>query len=348
MSVSVDLNNTERVMYQGNNHVKCIYGPNNTLLWSEEEYFTVETLVGGNSIVGLLKNQGSSSELITLYYWINTYPNAARDNYTGTITSSRSGNVYISGLNAGDKVRFYRAEQTSWRYADSDYVRFVINSCNLYGNIASLFGFVSTPPSYACFNMFNGCGIVDASGLIIPWNTLSENCFLQTFLNCTTLTGQPALTSQNLAQFCYRAMFRGCHALTDVAPIYTKNINVQWPFYCMYQLCNGFTSVTIPEFQGYYQRCLGGMFWGCPNLTSAEVKVPSGLSLPNSPFTQMFVNCSSLNSVKCNADTFVSTPFTNTNWLSGVASTGTFTKKAGTNWASGASGIPTGWTVVEE
>lgn len=348
MSVTVNLNNTERVMYRGNNHVKCIYGPNNQLLWTEEEYLTIETLVGGNSIVGLLKNQGSDSEFITLYYWVNTTPNANRDNYTGILTSSRSNNVYINGLSAGDKIRFYRAEQTSWRYSDSDYVRFVVNSGNVYGNIASLFGYVSTPPEYACYNLFNSCGIVDASGMIIPWDTLSQNCFMNTFINCTSLTGQPSLPSQNLAQFCYRAMFRGCHSLTNIAPIYTKNINVQWPFYCMYQLCNGFTSVTIPEFQGYYLGCLGGMFWGCPNLTSVVVNVPSGLSLPNSPFTQMFINCTSLNSVKCNADTFSSTPFTNTNWLSGVASTGTFTKATGANWASGASGIPTGWTVIEE
>lgn len=345
MSVSVDLNNTERVMYQGNNHVKCIYGPNNQLLWSEEEYFTIEST---GAAIGV-QCYGNATP-VTLYYWINKYPNANRDNYDGTLTATTNGN-YIQNHQSGDVIRFYRAETTAWGSStSSDYNKFRIATGNhkIYGNIASLFGFVSTPSAYACFNMFAYESVYDASGLIIPWNTLSESCFYQTFLNCTTLAAQPALTSQNLAQFCYRAMFRGCHALTDVAPIYTKNINVQWPFYCIYQLCNGFTSVTIPELQGYYQGCLGGMFWGCPNLTSAEVKVPSGLSLPNSPFTQMFVNCSSLNSVKCNADTFASTPFTNTNWLSGVASTGTFTKKAGTNWASGASGIPEGWTVVEE
>ena len=54
-------------------------------------YFTIETLQSGG--VGLLKNQGSNSDLITLYYWVNTIPNTNRDNYTGILTSSRSGNV---------------------------------------------------------------------------------------------------------------------------------------------------------------------------------------------------------------------------------------------------------------
>jgi hypothetical protein len=36
------------------------------------------------------------------------------------------------------------------------------------------------------------------------------------------------------------------------------------------------------------------------------------------------------------------------NWVSGVASSGNFYKKSGVTIPSGVSGIPSGWTVVDE
>ena len=61
----------------------------------------------------------------------------------------------------------------------------------------------------------------------------------------------------------------------------------------------------------------------------------------------MFSNCTSLNYIKCLA-TDISAPSCTNNWVSGVASTGTFVKAASMNdWATGSSGIPEGWSVLD-
>ena len=60
----------------------------------------------------------------------------------------------------------------------------------------------------------------------------------------------------------------------------------------------------------------------------------------------MFYGCTSLNSVTCLATDISATDCTK-DWLSGVASSGTFTKAAGVDWSgkTGFDGIPSGWTV---
>lgn len=348
MSVTVNLNNTERVMYQGNNHVKCIYGPNNQLLWSEEEYFIVELV--DTSTLGL-QCYGSATP-VTLYYWVNTIPNAARDNYTGTITANSSGS-YIQNLASGDKIRFYRAETTAWRGdTTSDYNKFRIGTGNtkIYGNIASLFGFNQTIPQYACFQMFAYEGVKDASGLILPWNSLSTGCFQSMFLSCSVMNALPVLPATDLSgcNDCYRTMFRGT-ACTGMATMFIKNIDGttgNTNFYCMYQLCPNITSVTVPELTFTNSGRLWGAFWGCAGLTTAEVKIPTNYSIPQYAYRQLFYGCSNLNDVTCLATSFASNTFND--WLNGVAASGTFTKAAGVTWTSGASGIPSGWTVVEE
>ena len=61
----------------------------------------------------------------------------------------------------------------------------------------------------------------------------------------------------------------------------------------------------------------------------------------------MFSGCSSLNYIKCLATDISATDCTG-NWVSGVASTGTFVKNASmTSWTEGTSGIPNGWTVQD-
>ena len=60
----------------------------------------------------------------------------------------------------------------------------------------------------------------------------------------------------------------------------------------------------------------------------------------------MFYGCTSLNAVTCLA-TDMSAVIPTYNWLSGVASTGTFTRAKDVEWNSGPSGIPEGWTVAD-
>jgi hypothetical protein len=59
----------------------------------------------------------------------------------------------------------------------------------------------------------------------------------------------------------------------------------------------------------------------------------------------MFQNCTNLSYIKCLA-TNLSASSCVSNWVNGVAASGTFVKKTGVSaWTTGSSGIPSGWTV---
>jgi hypothetical protein len=85
------------------------------------------------------------------------------------------------------------------------------------------------------------------------------------------------------------------------------------------------------------------MFNGCTSLTTAP-ELPA-TALTNYCYNYMFYGCSKLNYIKALFTTTPSTSYTN-NWVSGVASSGTFVKNKNATWnVTGTSGIPSGWTV---
>lgn len=90
--------------------------------------------------------------------------------------------------------------------------------------------------------------------------------------------------------------------------------------------------------------CYSSMFWGCINLAVAP-ELPA-TTLVNSCYQNMFYGCTNLSTIKCLA-TDITASLSLQIWLANVASTGTFYKAAGVEWPEGASGIPSGWTVVE-
>ena len=87
------------------------------------------------------------------------------------------------------------------------------------------------------------------------------------------------------------------------------------------------------------------MFAGCTSLTNAPALPATTLNFMC--YSSMFRNCTKINYIKCLA-TDISAPSCTSNWVQGVASTGTFAKNPNmTSWTEGTSGIPTGWTVID-
>ena len=126
----------------------------------------------------------------------------------------------------------------------------------------------------------------------------------------------PAIT---LAPYCYYRMFYGCTSLTTAPEL---------------------PAMTLAD------GCYYIMFDGCTSLTTAP-KLPA-MTLANSCYQRMFTGCSNLNYIKCLATDISATNCT-ISWLLYVASTGTFVKAAGMeDWPTDASGIPSGWTVVDD
>lgn len=144
--------------------------------------------------------------------------------------------------------------------------------------------------------------------------------FFRLFQNFTCLTDASNLflgiKTTTLKANCYQAMFLGCTSLTQAPMLPTTTLSTY---------------------------CYNGMFSGCTSLTQAP-ELPA-TTLAARCYEQMFYNCTSLNYIKCLA-TNISATNCLSDWVSGVASSGTFVKASSmTSWPTGASGIPSGWTI---
>jgi hypothetical protein len=85
------------------------------------------------------------------------------------------------------------------------------------------------------------------------------------------------------------------------------------------------------------------MFNGCTSLTTAPAL--SATTLVSGCCQSMFRDCTKLNSITCLATDISATNCTS-NWVNGVAASGTFTKHPDmTDWDTGINGIPDGWTI---
>lgn len=308
-------------------------------------YFTVELLTSGT--LGFQLNGTGTS--ITVYYWINKDPNANRDNYDGSITTSSTLQT-VPGLVQGDVVKFYRAETTALSGSESDNWNNRLNGTAQYkfsGNLASLIGFSETLPTYCFQNIFYNCSVVDASELELPWTTLSQWCFGRMFFNCTKLTEPPYLPAETAVDSCYRLMFRNCTALKKIARMGCKNLAYA-SHYAMYQLCSGLEKVTLPLFDTYANQALSFIFNGCSGLKELTVECPEVLSTQHM-FYCLAGSCMNLERFTCLAKN--STANCTQSWLGNDASYAaehaTFIKHPdATFWATNStSGIPTGWTV---
>lgn len=90
---------------------------------------------------------------------------------------------------------------------------------------------------------------------------------------------------------------------------------------------------------------LAGLFEGCSNITTSPTL--QATTLGEGCYENMFYGCTNLNRITCLATDISATNCT-TNWVSGVAANGTFIKTCYmTSWTTGVSGIPSGWTVLD-
>ena len=169
------------------------------------------------------------------------------------------------------------------------------------------------------------------------------------FSGCTSLTKAPELPATTLASGCYSSMFNGCKYLTK-APELPATTLAQWCYYYMFSGCASLTKAPELPATKLANNCYKYMFMGCRSLTKAP-ELPA-TTLADACYDGMFWICSSLNEVRCQMPSSYSSSDISSVyapvWLEGVASTGTFYTNADANWPSGVSGIPTGWTRVNE
>ena len=245
-------------------------------------------------------------------------------------TNNKSENLVITvNVNEGDRVMWKaNAQQTGYYEEDAEsgdvvYVgSFFSSTCefDVEGNVMSMINDATglTYDAQLCclFYDYYGeteCLVVDASKLLLPATTLTDSCYFNMFLNCSSLTQAPELPATTLATACYSSMFWGCTNLT-----------------------------TAPELPAttLATACYESMFQGCTSLATAP-ELPA-TTLASYCYWYMFNNCTSLNYIKCLATTNINATNCN-NWVNGVAASGTFVGDPNSTWTIGKNGIPSGW-----
>ena len=86
--------------------------------------------------------------------------------------------------------------------------------------------------------------LIDASGLLLPATTLTNNCYYEMFYSCSGMTAAPAeLPAETLASSCYYEMFSSCSKLT-AAPVLPAKTLVSNCYKSMFSYCSKLSSVT--------------------------------------------------------------------------------------------------------
>lgn len=184
--------------------------------------------------------------------------------------------------------------------------------------------------------------VINAENLSLPATTLVDYCYYYMFYGCTSLTTAPELPATTLASNCYGYMFQGCTSLTT-APELPATTLAESCYSYMFQDCTALT--TAPELPATTLKisCYNKMFYNCTSLTTAP-ELPA-TTLANNCYYGMFRGCTSLNYIKAMFTTTPGSGYTS-NWVSGVAASGTFVKNAAATWnVTGVNGVPNGWTV---
>ncbi len=199
--------------------------------------------------------------------------------------------------------------------------------------------------AYCYDNMFARCSNLTTAPAQLPATTLAEGCYVSMFAGCSNLTSAPELPAEELAVVCYSGMFSTCTSL-ESAPALPATTLASSCYINMFVGCSNLTTAPaqLPA-TTLADNCYCNMFARCSKLISAPV-LPAETLVTNC-YWQMFSGCTNLNSVTMLA-TDIAALNCLTNWMEGVAATGTFIKAASmTSLPTGVSGIPSGWTVTD-
>ena len=341
----------------------------------EPKWFYFEALEDGSTVS--MTEYGSAPEVSISYSTDNglTWSPFSTDGST-TITINTGEKVYFRGVNSN----------TSLSKDTSNYRKFNgFGKLSCGGRISSLLTDSDKPDKnlgidrdYCFYSLFNGMNVLeDARSLILPSGTGAKSVFrsmfyscaglkyaplkldiynsdqgcISMFENCSRLIQAPELLADVIGPFCYEWMFRSCTSLVN-APVMHATATYESGCYLMYYGCTSLKVVPDFRFIGSRTRGLCGMFKGCTSLEHAPLIPATHPYIWTGAFSDMFIDCSSLNSVSVSFSSFK----TNSgiliagNWLSGVSQTGTFycPTALGTNDTilRGASYCPEGWTVV--
>lgn len=270
----------------------------------------------------------------------------------GATWENLAANTPTPTVNAGNKIMFKGNTISGGTFSSTSYF-------NVMGNLYSLthgsdFENITTVGMNENIGTFRDCKVVSAKNLSLPAQSVGGQTYRAMFSGCTSLVEAPELPATTIGNYCYMEMFRGCTSLTTAPELPATTLGEA----CYQSMFKGCTSLTtapsILPATTLARQCYGGayvqngMFADCTSLTTAPV-LPALDANYYACYGHMFDGCSSLNYIKVLAtSTYSGWGDTFTEWVNGVASTGTFVKNASmTSLPTGTSGIPANWAVVD-
>ena len=198
-------------IYQGDT---IVYekNPGPTPIDYSEQYLTFEILSAGTIV---WQKNSAIAEVKTVTYSINDGAWISLNSATGTNSSF---NVV-----AGDIVRF-KGGHDRYTRSSTNYSSFGSSTAtfNIYGNIMSLIGgdnfktLDTLTTAWTFFSLFKGTQVISAQNLILPATALTNYCYREMFLDCTSLTTAPVLSAATLATHSYFKLFSGCTNLNYI------------------------------------------------------------------------------------------------------------------------------------
>lgn len=177
-----------------------------------------------------------------------------------------------------------------------------------------------TAPNYVFDSMFYSCSALnDASRISINYDTMSTSSCANMFYGTTALRTPPVISATTMGASCYAHMFE--RSGIDTPPI--------------------LPATTLAN------SCYDSMFRDCINLQSSPDLMVENVYGYAGCYKQMFYGCSRLNHIKAMIKNLPGT-YT-TQWVYGVADSGTFEANSDAGWSSvprGVDSVPTNWTVT--
>ena len=317
----------------GNVHTMYItdvsYSLDNGVTWvttaNSSSYVTITTptVAAGEKV--LWKGNGKSTTALS-YNDVSTFQSSGRYEVSGNLLSLIKGNHFRTDTYMDD---YYQYTFSRLFYMNTK----LVSAENLVFPTSMIIG---------CYRgMFSYCDELITPPKLLPATTLKGYCYQEMFAHCPKLATAPELPATTLANYCYQSMFSYCSSLTTAPKLPATTLS-DVCYSSMFSNCSSLTEAPeLPATTLAYQ-CYQGMFYYCSKLTTAP-ELPAE-TLVNNCYKEMFRNCSNINYIKAAFTTTLSTSYTQ-NWVSGVASSGTFVKNSAAAWdVTGASGVPSGWT----
>lgn len=365
-----------------------------TLLWPlkrdySKEYLTIEAVDNNAFVQFILYTTPGMSVSKDIQY--------SKDKSSWTTVSfgnTSGGNIPGVEINKGEKLYLRGDNLTYSDYSDEDnnqdyHCNITITGDNsnakLYGNIMSLlyadnFANQTTLHNRCAFRSLFGSSkaLTDASNLILPATTLSEECYCAMLSYCSSLTAIPKLPATTLAPRCYSSMFQNCTSLIESIQELPATTLAEECYSYMFNECTSLrltpdlpATTLVPGCYSYMfsntnitagpelpattlaNECYTFMFNNCKSLITAP-DLPATTLVP-SCYWGMFNGCSVLTYIKCLGYTSGDNtgdsdkPMNDyaSAWVDGVGTYGTFIKNPNMTWPTGISGIPDTWRVED-